>query len=76
MDDYKVTHVSEDMVTGVVDIMKKYFIELVVSRGKKRTFFVIGIELINDGKINIGILSYIKEAIKTLGKDVSQGSRQ
>ena len=47
-----------------------------MSRGKKRSFFVIGIELINDGKINIGILSYIKEAIKTLGKDVSQGSRQ
>ena len=37
-DDNKVTHVSEDVITRVIDITKKSFGELVVSRGNKYTF--------------------------------------
>ena len=36
--DNKSAHVSEDVITGVVDIMRKCFGELVVSRGNKYTF--------------------------------------
>ena len=46
----KVTHISKDMITRVIDITKKHFGELVLSRGKKHTFLGMEIELVNDEK--------------------------
>ena len=70
MNDNKVTHVSEDVITGVIDITKKHFGELVVSCRKKHTFLGMEIELVKNGKINIGMQIYMKEAIETFGEDV------
>ena len=56
----KVAHVSEEMITRGIDITKKQFWELVVSRGNKHTFLGMDIELVKGGKINIGMKSYIK----------------
>ena len=41
-----------------------------MSRGKKHNFLVMEIELVKDGKIKIGMKSYINEAIKTFGEYV------
>ena len=38
VDDNKVTHGSEDVITGVVDIFKKIFVELVMYSRNKDTF--------------------------------------
>ena len=65
VEDNKVTHAIEDGITGVIDITKKHFGELVVSFRKKHTSLGIDIKLVQDGKIIIGIQSYIKEPIKT-----------
>ena len=73
MEDNKVTHASEYLITGVFDIIKKYFGELVMSRGKKHRFLGMDIELFKDGKVNIGIQSYIKEPIKKLDKTYQGG---
>ena len=51
MDNNKVKHVSEDVITGFIDITKKHFGELVVSRGNKHIFLSIEIELVKDGKL-------------------------
>ena len=53
VEDNKVIHVSEDIITGVKDITKKKIGELVVSRGKKNTFVCMEIELVNDGKYRL-----------------------
>ena len=50
MDDNKLTHVSEDVITGVVYITKKHFGSLVVSHRKKHNFLGMEIELVKDGK--------------------------
>ena len=42
-DENKGIHVSEDVITGVIDITKKNFGELVMSQGKKGTF--IGMDI-------------------------------
>ena len=63
----KVTHVSEYVITGVINIMKKQYGEFVVSHGKKHAFLRMNTELVKYGEINIGIQSYIKEAIKKIG---------
>ena len=46
MDENKVTHVSEDVITGVIYITNKHFGELVVSCGQKHTFLGMWIELV------------------------------
>ena len=38
VDENKVAHVSEDVITGFSNIIKKYFEELVVSHKNKHTF--------------------------------------
>ena len=73
MDNNKVTHVGEDVITGVIDTTKKHFGELVVSRGNKYTFLGMEIELVKDGKIKIDMKSYIKEGIEKFGEDLSRG---
>ena len=61
------------MTTGVTNITKKFYGELVVYHKNKYIFLGMDTELVKDGDINIGMKSYIKEAIKTLGEDVSIG---
>ena len=39
MDNNKVTHDSEDVITGVIDITKKHFGELGVSKRKETQFY-------------------------------------
>ena len=65
-----VTHISEDVITGVIVITRKHFGELFLSHEKKNDFLGMDIELVKGGKIKIGIQSYIKEAIEKFGKDV------
>ena len=60
VDGYRVTHVSENVITGVVNIMKKRFGELFLYFRNKHTFISMDIELVKYGKINIGMQSYIK----------------
>ena len=55
VDNNEVTHVSEDVITGFIDITKKHVGELVVSCGKKHTFIGMEIKLGKYGKINIGM---------------------
>ena len=50
VDDNKVMNVSEDVITGVIDITKKHSGELVVYRGKKHVFIAMEIELVKNGK--------------------------
>ena len=71
--DNKVTHISKDEITGVIDTTKKVFEELVVSLRKKDNFIGMDIELVKDGKVNIGMHIYTKEAIETFGEYVSRG---
>ena len=65
VDNNKVMHFSGDVITGFMDITKKHFGELVVSRKQKHIFLVMEIELSKYGKIKIDVQSYRKEAIKT-----------
>ena len=44
-----------------------------MSCGKKHNFIGMSIELVKDGRINIDMHSYIKEAIEKFGEDVSIG---
>ena len=46
----KVMHFREDVITGVIDIARNVFWELVVSRRNKHTILGMDIEQIKEGK--------------------------
>ena len=62
---------TKKLITGVIDVIKKSFGELVLSGGKKHTFIGMEIEIVKDIK-KIGMQSYIKEVIEKFGEYVSR----
>lgn len=63
VDDNKISHVSKDVVTSVINEISQHFGELTVSRGNKHDFLGMDIEL-KDGKVYISMKDQISEAIK------------
>jgi hypothetical protein len=71
VDDNKLSHMSEDVVTDVINKIKEHFGDLVVSRGKEHTFLGMNITFRDDGSLQIEMKKYIEEAIESFGEDVS-----
>ena len=70
MDENKVTHVSEDVITRVTNNTIFVVGELIMYPGREHTFIGMDIELIKDGKMKIGMKSYIEETIQKIGKGI------
>ena len=63
VDNNKISHVYEGVLTSVIEEISKHFGELTVSRGKRHNFLGMDIE-IKDGKVHIGMKDQIAEAIE------------
>jgi len=63
VDDNKVSHVSDEVLTEVIDEVKKHFGELLVSRGKEHTFLGMNLKFKDDGTVHLRMKGYIEEAI-------------
>ena len=53
VDDNKVSHVSDDVNTSIVDAIEKHFGKLARTTGNKHTFLGMDVEMISKGKIAI-----------------------
>jgi hypothetical protein len=72
VDDNKLSHVDENVVSKVIKSVEDVYGPLVTTRGKKHTFLGMDIEFCNDGSVKIGTKEYINEAIKDFDEDVSK----
>jgi hypothetical protein len=72
VDDNKLSHMSENVVTSVIDHIKKHFGDLVISRGKEHKFLGMNITFNDNGSLEIEMKKYIEEAIESFGEDVSK----
>ena len=72
VDDNKLSHMSENVVTSIVGRIKKHFGDLVISRGKEHTFLGMNIKFNDNGSLQIEMKKYIEEAIESFGEDVSK----
>ena len=63
VDDNKVSHVDEDVVTNVIGMLKGHFGELTVSRGKKHNFLGMNIELNDNKSISIEMRDQLNETV-------------
>jgi len=72
VDDNKVSHVDPAANTMIIDAISEHFGELVVTRRKKHTFLGMDLEMLDESRFAIGMKSYLEEAIKLFGEDVSK----
>ena len=63
MDDNKIAHKDPKVVTEVIDIMKKHFGDLSVTRGKVHRFLGMNITITEDRKLKIDMKEHLQEAI-------------
>ena len=63
VDDNKVSHVDEKVVTEVLELMKGHFGDLTITRGKNHNFLGMNITINDDKNIEIEMKDQLKEAI-------------
>ena len=63
VDDNKISHKDPKVVTEVIDIMKKHFGDLSVTRGKVHRFLGMNITITEDRKLKIDMKEHLQEAI-------------
>ena len=67
VDDNKISHSDPKVVTSVIEDISKYFGELTVSRGKKRDYLGMDVE-IKDRMVYIGMKNQLTEVSEWGGK--------
>ena len=71
VNDTKISHVDPEVVDEVVAAIETNFGKMTVTRGRKHTFLGMDIEFNGNGTVTIAMDSYIRDAIKEFGEDVS-----
>jgi len=73
VDDNKISHVDDTVVTNIIEKIEAKFGKMTVTRGKHHVF--LGMDIIfndNDGTVTILMKEYLKEAIADSGMDASK----
>jgi len=73
VDDNKISHVDDTVVTNIIEKIKAKFGKMTVTRGKHHVFLGMDITVNdNDGTVTILMKEYLKEAIADPGMDASK----
>jgi hypothetical protein len=72
VDDNKISHVSQRVVTEMVERIEARFGKMTVTRGKEHTFLGMGITYTDDGKVQITMKDYLTEAIDESGMSIER----
>ena len=72
VDDNKLSHVDEKVVTKIIEDIKLDYGDLVISRGKEHKFLGMNIKFNENNTVQIGQKEYIAESIELFDEDVSQ----
>jgi len=73
VDDNKISHVDDTVVTGIIEKIEAKFGKMTVTRGKHHVFLGMDITFNdNDGTVTILMKEYLKEAIADSGMDASK----
>ena len=66
VDDNILSHIDPTVVDSVIALIEQYFPGLVIERGKSLNFLGMELEFLKDGKVNLGLVQYIKGMIEEL----------
>jgi hypothetical protein len=74
VDDNKISHAKESVVTEVISKIEERFGKMTVTRGTEHVFLGMDIRFIGDGTLTIGMKGYVEDAIAEFGEDVSRSA--
>jgi hypothetical protein len=74
VDDTKISHVSEAVVSRVIGQIEAAFGPMTVTRGRNHVFLGMEIKFLDEGKLSIGMTEYVKDAIEDFQDDVSRSA--
>jgi len=72
VDDNKVSHEDEEVVTWILGEISKHFGELTITRGDNHQFLGMKIQINKNETVSLSMQTHIKEAIEAYGDDVSK----
>ena len=67
VDDNKLSHDDPKVVDSVLSMIKRYFGDITITRGKEHKFLGMNIKLRDDKKIEIDVSHHLQEAIDAFG---------
>ena len=70
VDDNKLSHKSEKVVTDVLEEIKQHFGDLVIARGRKHDFLGMDIEFIKENRVTIHMKKALEEAIEAFPEKI------
>ena len=74
VDDTKISHVKESVVTDMIAKIEERFGKMTVTRGQQHVFLGMDICFKDNGTLNIGMRGYIDDAITEFAEDVSRSA--
>ena len=74
VDDSKVLQEDSEVVTQVLNRLKKRFDKMTIKRGKTHNFVGMDIMYNEDGTVSLSMKDYILECLETFGKIYNKGT--
>ena len=72
VDDNKISHTDENVLTNILEKMKGHFGDIKIYRGNSHVFLGIGIVLRDDVKFEVEMKDKLLEAIEMFGEDITE----
>lgn len=72
VDDTKISHANQDVVSRVTSQIEEHFGKMTVTRGKEHTFLGMNIKYTDDRKAVLSMRSYLEEAIDECGMEIKR----
>jgi len=76
VDDMKISHVSKDVVTQIIQELEKKFGKMSVTRGCKQHFLGMSLQYKNDHNVTIQMKDYLQESIDDSGLNIVHEASQ
>ena len=71
VDDNKISHADEKVVTKIIRELEKHFGSFAVARGNRHSYLGMNIEIRNDRKVAVGMIEEIKKIIADFSEEIS-----
>ena len=72
VDDNRISHVEQEVVDEIVGKIEERFPGLTVEKGNAHSFLGIKIKYMDNGKVDINMREYIREAIDEFGEEITK----
>ena len=66
VDDNKISHAEEEVITNHIQILEKYFGKFTITRGKTHSYLGMDVTLKNDGLIEIDMSKHLSKILEDL----------